>query len=172
MRWMLSWSMMRSVIRCSLGKDLLMAGGTAEELPVSLSFPALWQTHPPPFSVCWLFVSCQKHLPTASGWLEARTIEPLWCNPSFSCFGDLKILHSHPLEVHPLYIRLLNFTFVYTAIRWMFAACNWCIGSSLSLMRMLCMASKAGEGRSWALKGAAGVVLLYVRPACGEGGNA
>jgi len=42
---------------------------------------------------------------TASGRLEVNLIssekrggrkEPLWCNPSFSCFGDLEMLYGQP----------------------------------------------------------------------------
>jgi len=108
MGWMSRWRMLRSLGQCCLGKvGLLMVGGAAEVLLVSLTCPLpLLRTHPPPFIASLLFFcsykdgSNQYSIRAAWGkpifvW-EAGWKEPLWCNPSLSCIRNLKILHSQP----------------------------------------------------------------------------
>ena len=99
--------------RCCLEKvDLLVAAGSAAEvLPLSLSCPLpILRTPPPPFASLLLVHgdgSKQYSIRTAGGkpifvW-EAGWKEPLWYNPSFSCIGILKILHSQAFAA--IYIR-------------------------------------------------------------------
>ena len=71
------WRMLRSLGRCCLEKvDLLMAGGAAEVLPVSLSCPLpLLRTRPPSLLVCCFFVFTEMGAnSTASGRLEIKPI--------------------------------------------------------------------------------------------------
>ena len=107
--------MLRSLGRCCLGKvDLLMAGGAVEVLLVSLSCPLPATPKVPPLFIASLLLFCvhgdgsnQYSIRTAGGkpifvW-EAGWKEPLWYNPSFSCIGILKILHSQAFAA--IYIR-------------------------------------------------------------------
>jgi hypothetical protein len=69
--------MLWSLGRCCLEKvDLLMAGGAAEVLPVSLSCPLpLLRTRPPSLLVCCFFVFTEMGAnSTASGRLEIKPI--------------------------------------------------------------------------------------------------
>jgi hypothetical protein len=73
MRWMSRWRMLRFLGRCCLGKvDLLVAGGAAEVLLVSLTCPLpLLRTHPPSFLACCFFVFAEMGATnTASGRLK------------------------------------------------------------------------------------------------------
>ena len=110
MRWMSHCRVLRSLGRCCLGRvDLLVAaGGATEVLPFSLSCPLpLLRTHPTSSLLLFCFSvggSNQYSFWTAGGQtnfcLRGRVLdytkEPLWYNPSFSCIGNLKILHSQP----------------------------------------------------------------------------
>ena len=96
--------------RCCLEKvDLLVAAGDAAEvlsIPFSCPLPLL-RTHPTSSLLLFCFSvggSNQYSFWTAGGQtnfcLRGRVLdytkEPLWYNPSFSCIGNLKILHSQP----------------------------------------------------------------------------
>jgi len=98
---------LRSLGRCCLGLvALLVAGGAAEVLPVSLNCncPLALQNPPPYISLlflCFCSNGSNQHKIWAAGgksvfiW-EAGWEEPFGNNSTFSCFRNLEILHGHP----------------------------------------------------------------------------
>ena len=73
-RWMSRRGLLRSSGRCCLGLvALLVAGGAAEVLPVSLNFPLpLRRTHPPTLVCCFCVLAAMGVTSTNSGWLEVN----------------------------------------------------------------------------------------------------
>ena len=85
--------------------SLLVAGGAAEVLPVSLNCPLPLQRIHPPTLVCFFVFAAVGVTSTESGRLEVnRSLsgkrgvkqEPSGNNSTFSCFRNLEILHGHP----------------------------------------------------------------------------
>jgi hypothetical protein len=73
-RWMSRRGLLRSLGRCCLGLvALLVAGGAAEVLPVSLNCPLpLRRTHPPAVVCCFRFFAAMGVTSTISGRLEVN----------------------------------------------------------------------------------------------------
>jgi hypothetical protein len=73
-RWMSRRGMLRSLGRCCLGLvALLVVGGAAEVLPVSLNCPLpLRRTHPPTFVCCFCVFAAMGLTSTKSGRLEVN----------------------------------------------------------------------------------------------------
>jgi len=74
-RWMLRRTLLRSLGRCCLGSVavLLVAGGAAEVLPVSLNCPLpLRRTHPPTLVCCFCVLAAMGVTSTKSGRLEVN----------------------------------------------------------------------------------------------------
>ena len=96
--------LLRSLGRCCLGLvALLVAGGAAEVLPVSLncSLP-LRRTHPPTLVCCYCVFAAIRVTSTKSGRLEVSLSylrsgvgRAIWEQSTFSCFRNLEILHGH-----------------------------------------------------------------------------
>ena len=93
--------------RCYLGLvALLVAGGAAEVLPVSLNCPLpLQRIHPPTLVCCFCIFAAMGVTSTKSGRLEVNLTlsekggsweEPFGNYSTFSCFRNLEILHGHP----------------------------------------------------------------------------
>ena len=81
---------------------LLVAGGAAEVLPVSLNCP-LPLRRTPPYICCFCVFAAMGVTSTKFGRLEkfvfiweAGGEEPFGNNSTFSCFRNLEILHGHP----------------------------------------------------------------------------
>ena len=72
--WMSRRGLLRSLGRCCLGLvDLLVAGGAAEVLPVSLNCPLpLRRTHPPKLVCCFCVFAAMGVTSTKSGRLEVN----------------------------------------------------------------------------------------------------
>jgi len=72
--WMPRRGLLRSLGRCCLGlMALLMVGGAAEVLPVSLNCPLpLRRTHPPTLICCFCVFTALGVTCTKSGWLEVN----------------------------------------------------------------------------------------------------
>ena len=74
-RWMSRRGLLRSLCRCCLGlvAELLVAGGAAEVLPVSLDFPLpLRRTHSPTLVCCFCVFAAMGVTSTKSGRLEVN----------------------------------------------------------------------------------------------------
>ena len=108
-RWMSCRGLLRSLGRCCLGLvAILVAGGAAEVLPVSLNCPLpLRRTHAHPTLLvcCFCIFAALGVTSTKPGRLEVKLSlsgnragweEPFGNNSTFSCFRNLEILHGHP----------------------------------------------------------------------------
>ena len=109
--------LLRSLGRCCLGLvALLVAGGAAEVLPVSLiNFPLpLQKNHPPTLVCCFCVFAAMGVTSTKSGRLEVNLSlsekqggagweEPFGNNYTFSCFRNLEILYGHPFVAAYIY---------------------------------------------------------------------
>ena len=94
-RWMSRRGLLRSLGRCCLGLvALLVAGGAAEVLPVSLNCPLpLRRTHPPTLVCCFCSNGSNQHKIWAAGgksvfFWEARWEEPIWEQFYFQLFQE------------------------------------------------------------------------------------
>ena len=105
--------LLRSLGRCCLALvALLVAGGAAGVLPVSLNCPLpLQRTHPPTL-ICYFLCSCSDGSNLHKIWVaggisvfiwEAGWEEPFGNNSTFSCFRNLEILHDHPFAAAYVY---------------------------------------------------------------------
>ena len=80
---------------------LLVVGGAAEVLPVSLNCPLpLRRTHPPILVCCFCSDGSNQHKIWAAGGKSAFIWEAGWEKPfgnksTFGCFRNLEILHGH-----------------------------------------------------------------------------
>jgi hypothetical protein len=104
-RWMSRRVLLRSLGRCCLGSvAVLVAGGAAEVLPVSLNCPLpLQRTHLPALVCCICVFAAMGVTSTKSGRLEVNLFiwEAGWEGPfgnnyTFSCSRNMEVLHGHP----------------------------------------------------------------------------
>ena len=93
--------LLRPLGRCCLGLvAVLVAGGAAEVLPVSLNCPLPLRRTPYISLLFWCFCSGGSKIWAGGGnsvsiW-EAGWEEPFGNYSTFSCFRNLEILHGHP----------------------------------------------------------------------------